>query len=110
MKIYHTQKAAAKELAEHLRKLSSGAVQPKEPGNGLCFEIRRFELCSGSLGNEVIDEMPHWPAGTGGDCHPVPHPDQASYYSVENKWAADEYGDNRRELCAWLAEQLEAAL
>jgi hypothetical protein len=37
--------------------------------------------------------------------HPTLKPDEA--YNTVELWADDEYGDNRRELCLWLADQLK---
>ena len=98
-----------KELREHLRELGTGAIAPTDPRNGICREIE-------SLANkfqmqlDVAFTFRSWPLFSGSAVFPVPHPvfePLRAFSIVLNKWADDEYGDNRRALCLHIADELE---
>ena len=99
-----------KGAAKHLRKLGSIELKAMHPGLGICFEVQRLVSYQNTV--FIVRLMGKWPKATGTAGYPVPHPELSpphAFLSV-NLWAADEYGDNRRELCLWLADEIEAQL
>lgn len=100
-----------KKLIEHLRGLGNRDIDPVGQSWGVCDEIDEFAdylTC-----DRCKDIMRDWPKrvdyGDGGFF--VPHPFLSPYTAfmhTDDLWEDSEYGDNRRELCLWLAEQLEA--
>lgn len=102
-----------KYLIEHLRGLSQGTHTPASKGLGLCFDLTNLIRC-GKITIEdrglALDAMLNWPNATGDWEYPVPHPTEPpaiAFVEFPNLWGDDEYGDNRRELCAWIADRLD---
>jgi len=102
------------EVIDHLRALSTGDVQPMDPKTGVCHEMSSvFDI---DLSDVDYTDWPKW-SGLWG--HPVPASNDygrrggyltaiTAYQSTTTpNWAADEYGDNRREFCAFLADQFD---
>jgi len=99
-------------IINHLRALSTGDVEPIDREEGVCTELKRlFKLDPWPDGLDLSA----WPRWSGFRGHPVPAPESGYlrarhvryYHMTPAKWAADEYGDNRREFCAFLADQFE---
>jgi len=106
-----------KNLIEYLTSLGTGEIKPKSTEYGICHSIN-YEFCNSDAYNylEKISKLwVYWPKYSGSKLYPVGI-DSKKYYpdylfvNVENLWGDDEYGNNRRELCLWLAEQLEKGL
>lgn len=99
-------------LQEHLLALSTGAVQPEAPHLGICYELYRrryFEspaLAELWVGNNLTD----WPKFSGRRLYPIPSQDGAhwAFKNSNNLWADDQYGDDRRKACAYLAGKCDA--
>lgn len=104
-------------LIEHLRRLGNGAM-PSQKSEGICLEVHEFlhenihvnqiQIIV-SYKKQVAVAMQTWPKRSSSTTYPVPHPSKAAYaaYMQDNIWGNDEYGNNRRELCLWIADQLE---
>jgi hypothetical protein len=94
-------------LVAHLRALGKGEIQPLDKHQGICFEVLvRF----GPERQRIKALFSSWPKFSGCQKWPVPHPECDAVFaavSSNNLWADDDYGNNRRELCLWLADQLE---
>lgn len=102
-----------KELAAHLRALGTGEKRLMCRQHGICGELHHL-VYLGHISNftrlAVTQLMRGWPKASGSYLFPVPHPnlDPAdAFLELRDLWADDEYGDNRRELCRWLADRLE---
>lgn len=96
-------------LSKHLRKLGTGEVLPVEADCGICYELERM-LPTYKGVRHVIKLMQSWPEYSGDEDYPVPHfmlPASDAYHYVDDLWGDDEYGNARRRLCTWLADQLE---
>lgn len=105
-------KQEIKELIWHLRDLGTGRVQPEDPGHGICREINLPDM-PGALPGILYSHMSTWPLSTGSSMYPVPHPRLGcftAYQRTEDYWANDEYGNNRRQLCLYLANAIEGDL
>lgn len=103
-------------VIEHLRALGRKEVDPIDNNQGLCSELSERFYFSGDVCltdeqlEDVQDLMNDWPKSSDEIEFPVPHPTMdpvESYCVCDDLWGDDEYGDNRRELCLWLADELE---
>jgi hypothetical protein len=96
------------ELITHLKALGNGTQEPLDDRLGICYDIReRFGRATKRL---VCDLMDGWPKRSGDDSYPVPHAEKyADFAFIECSilWTNDQYGDDRRELCLFLASELE---
>lgn len=94
------------ELADHLEQLGKGEIQPNKIGFGICYEV---DCVAGEYLDEVRALMTEWPRYSGNTFFPVPHPEYGAafgYSDAKSEWEDDEYGDSRRELCLWLADEI----
>ena len=85
-----------------LRDLGTGKRRPKCSAEGLCVEMCAFRM--------VSDLAPKWSEYSGNNEYPVPHPTLDPYdafWSRKQLWRNDAYGDARRRLCLFLADELE---
>ena len=73
-------------------------VDPDRCNSGICFGM------SAELRGEFLEACKAWPKHSGNPEFPVPHPNEgprSAYIGTPNLWEG-QYGDNRRELLAWL--------
>lgn len=96
-------------VIEYLEGLSDGSIEPSLPGVGTCTNLTQ------KFGYQAVDQFSklsiEWEKFSGDKTFPVPHPEMTSenaYYHV-NLWTG-EYGDNRRELCAFVAKRMREEL
>lgn len=105
------------EIISHLRKLGKGEILPRSNVSGICADLKT--VFNADICWEVRKLIPAWPKYSGCYAFPIPAPkghegDESDAYIDYNKdssssiWQDDEYGDNRRELCLFLADCLEA--
>lgn len=96
------------ELKAHLYALADGETMPASPVHGLCVELKVITITP-DLCNKVHQIMSHWPEHSGDYEYPVPHPSMSpdrAYQFGRNLWANDAYGNKRRDLCRFIAENL----
>lgn len=117
-------------IIDHLKGLADGTIEPLDTESGLCSELyyfieeylglskpRWFDFKCGHL----RDTFKKWPKSSGSTAYPVPNPDcvvgeyfvdQAEdiYEERVNLWADDEYGNLRRELCTFVADELQESV
>lgn len=102
-------------IIHRLTMLANREVLPRYSRYGICNEISdlfegSFPERMGAAQEMVKDLSSQWEKWSGSKNHPVPHPVYgASYAYISDRielWAEDEYGDNRRELCSFLANKL----
>lgn len=94
-----------KAIVEHLRKLGRGDIKPEEPAFGICYELRMKKWVPNYKAHFF-----NWPKFSGHLQYPVCHESmsaQDAFDSIPNLWCDDSYGDDRRELCLFLADQIE---
>ena len=98
-----------KGVVEHLRKLGNKEIKPKDADYGICAEME--EMMSFTAQMAISRLMSAWPLVSDRLAYPVPHPYmsavKAFYFYSDDIWADDEYGDNRRALCLWLADEID---
>jgi len=101
-------------VIDHLRALSTGDAIPEQLACGVCQElIRKFKfVLDPELDTKGLTAFySKWPKFSGCHWYPVPSPKfefaMSAYTRERNLWAQDEYGDNRREFCGFLATQFE---
>ena len=98
-------------LIGHLRKLGHKEIEPQWRDDGICSELTREGIPNSDLFIAIYAER--WPKYSGSRVFPVPEPDKnpvSSYSFTKNKWDNTPYGDNRRELCLFIADELEKEL
>ena len=98
------------DLIYHLYALADGTVKPKCANKGLCHET--YRIFPEHL-NTVARLFCDWDKFTGSSAYPVPHPHltcSAAFGALDDLWADNEYGDYRRDLCRFCAQQLEKRL
>ena len=74
------------------------------------YQTAEIEIESRREVKALCYDMENWPKFSRNFWYPVPHPSiqsAESAYCTKLRWANDEYGDNRQELCLWLADRLE---
>ena len=101
----------ALELADMLDGLADGTVDPPYRKRGICAYLL-FYAIDDALCCKVKNLMTEWPDGSGSRIYPVPHPKLSSrnaYYSERDLWSG-EYGENRRNLCRYLAKRLRESV
>jgi len=105
------------DLILHLIRLGDGTDQPSDKRLGICNELqewaikplysrRDWDYVSWLMVDPVILA---WPKHTCDRAYPVPCPYLDEYFAFNHRrdlWADDEYGDNRRELCHYVAYAL----
>ena len=91
-------------IASHLEGLANKTIKPLYWNSGLCRELRFLKT---SIRDLVDIRM--WPKFSGDINYPITTgsktPEFEYNYTI-GKWKDDEYGNARRELCAWIASQL----
>ena len=98
------------DLIDHLYALADGSVKPKEANQGLC---RETDSLFPDHVRTVTRLFRYWSKYTGNIFYPVPHNSMCHYSAFETLdklWTDDQYGDNRRDLCRFCAQQLEKRL
>ena len=96
------------QLKAHLPALANKEIEPINPLFGLCRELDNGLITEGLI-IECEDLMFQWSKFSGDYKSPVPHPTLSpndAFYELDNLWDDDEYGNNRRELCRYIAENL----
>lgn len=95
-----------------LKGLSSGKIKPKDPFQGVCIEMSDFIGDSGVV-LDVLKTIQRWSLHSGVKSYPVPlegvDPCMAYNSTKYNHWKGS-YGDNRKKLCKWLADELSKDL
>lgn len=105
------------ELIDYLRELESSIVEPTGKWGiqgGICdcldtYIGSKIQRTSG----RVMLLSPAWPLYSGDIDYPVPSivhsgfSARSTYKKKDIKWGDDAYGDNRRELCEFLADTIE---
>ena len=95
-------------VINHLYKLGNNEIQPFNSASGLCNDI--CWVFDAFIAQKLLYYMLKWPKYSGNNLYPISHsilsPTDA-YNKLENLWDNNEYGNSRRELCLWLAKQLE---
>ena len=94
------------EIANYLECLANGTITPKNENCGLCKELWYI---FGVKTTDLVD-IRMWPKFSGNIKFPItingkPQIEYEYIYDC-NKWGDDEYGNVRRELCAWIASKL----
>lgn len=101
-------KKKTKRLIRLLEDIGNEIVIPARPMFGLCFFIKKIDRSSIERCTRLMAE---WPEGTGSIDYPVPHPEMDSREAYEDAYVIDmyqgQYGQNRRDLALYLAEELE---
>lgn len=97
------------EVISHLRKLGNAETAPKYRGEGLCCEMEERFPDMPSL--FVIVDCTGYSFFSGNDVYPVKHPffidnPGHSFHVTNNHWEG-EYGDRRKKLCLYIANELE---
>jgi hypothetical protein len=98
-------------IIAHLKKLGTGEIKPKKWVFGICRELD--EVCNIGGDPLVRNYAADWPKFSGHSTFPVPHSRKSAtdaFIYTSNLWEATQYGDDRRELCLFLADRLEAEL
>ena len=94
-------------IMAHLYALGNGDALPIHIGEGICNEINDvFDVTI----NEII--FTYWPDFSGDIYYPVPDAwdictARDAYECSSNLWDEDLYGNSRRELCVWLANNIK---
>ena len=92
-----------------LRDLGTGVRKPAKTRRGACWALMSFFSYKRSY--KTIEQLaPTWPEFSGNIEYPVPHPtlDPEKAYVVRKQlWRNDAYGNARRRLCLFLADELE---
>jgi len=98
------------ELINHLARLGEGDITPIHKTFGICFELEQRYGDGYKLEDEVLSLMMEWPKYSGNKDFPVPQtgidPVDA-FMGDDHLWRDNEYGDNRRELCLYLVDELQ---
>lgn len=92
------------ELIEHLRDLSKDDVEPLHHCGGICWELKiRFN------GGNLVQLAEFWSLYSGNPKYPVPYRKDCPFYAYAfmDMWGKGEYGNNRRDLCEFLADTIE---
>jgi hypothetical protein len=100
-------------IVQHLRDLANAERAPEDLECGICDEMRVFY--GRDFSNRLITLMREWPEfinehGQYRFGYIVPAKNSTAHHAYESplkKWGNREYGQARRRLCAWLADQLE---
>lgn len=99
---------------DYLNGLADGKM-PADVDMGLCGNLEDHTCVSIELAHALMDTMDRWPEGTGSQYYPVPCPscsgrsrDAAKhlYLDTWHFWKDTPYGNSRRRLCKWLADEL----
>lgn len=94
--------------AELLREWGDGEKPPKLR-YGICESLACVAL--GRRGYSLVRELsPFWHLYSGNKEYPVKGRDRSpvdEFWYYRGLWAANEYGDNRRDLCLFLADEIE---
>jgi hypothetical protein len=94
------------EIIEHLRKLGRREIEPINTTAGICEELRDlFKVAY----YHTINTAKKWLWHSGDSGFPVPSPGkdpEDKYFDTPDKWSGS-YGERRRELCLFLADEWE---
>lgn len=96
------------QIASHLFNLANKRTPPLAD-YGICGNIQRFTHGHRIGANFIVKEASAlWPKFSGNKLYPVPHrsADARSAFKFYPLWGNDEHGDNRRELCAFIAVKI----
>ena len=76
---------------------------------GICTMIWQLRKRAGLSRKQLDKLLLEWPESSVSSEYPVQHPhlDPHAAYTAGGLWKANEYGDNRRALAKWLANELE---
>lgn len=100
-----TKKEFIRNVVDHLRDLGEGTIQPQQKNIGICPILTlEFDVW------DLYDSFEQLPGFSGHRVFPIKHPTldpMYAYLNSKNLWADDEYGDNRREACLYLADWIE---
>ena len=107
----NNQIANIEELIDHLEKLGKGEIPPLRHHHGICTELEYAAEGLGDMYDFVTVRSLGWAAHSGDELYPVPHPlwrlnASRGFASSPYRWATNEYGDLRRDLCLHLAKSL----
>lgn len=103
------------ELAKHLYGLADGTIMPRNRSEGLCTELSYLKAERGlrwKLSFEVRVIMNTWPKFSGSKMYPVPHAElgpSSAFLLLDDLWGPDQYGNDRREMCRFIADKLVEA-
>lgn len=96
------------EIVQHLLNLGNGIIKPINTRQGLCAELGRIiGTCAAS--KLITKYAMTWEYWSGSEIYPVPHSiiiASSAFALCVDKWAYDEYGGSRRELCLHIAREL----
>ena len=102
-----------KAAIEALRELSgTGPLDIDYCENGICICLVYLYDISDLYVQDIMKRALKWPSYSGNALFPVPHPKKTpnrGYMEESNVWKG-EYGELRKELAAWLADELEKEL
>jgi hypothetical protein len=93
-------------LIKHLRQLGNRERHPTEDDAGICYELMYTCRVYPSLVRELCLT---WPKFNGDPIYPIPG-SPTKYIPGRNVWGADQYGNDRRDLCLFLATAIEDKL
>jgi len=106
---------AINDTINYLKNLRLGST-PSEPKYGICSNLKTFldsrvnKVITKNILCKVYNLSHTWSKYSGDDTYPVPDPEgvdpEDKYDITHNKWTGC-YGDLRRELCLYLAEELQ---
>ncbi len=110
-----------RELQKYLKGIGEGTIQPIEIEVGLCSNLQTWlqdyyweerlenDLDIEDIAMKLIDKMMKWDKATGTTGYIIPHPrlNPETAYNDLPLWNQDAYGNNRRELCLWLSNNLD---
>lgn len=95
------------DLAKLLTAVANKEVEPPYSGAGICYMVTRNNARHYSLVKEIIAA---WPKHSGNRLFPIPHADYPAgiaYVEIHNLWDNTDYGNLRRELCWYIAEEIK---
>lgn len=104
-----------KVLIEHLRKLGNREIEPDCTGNGICWELRCLRVKGIDIDYNLIESIwSNWEHFSGNISFPLSSPDSkddpATQWTSRYKWDNTPYGNLRRELCLYIADELEKTI
>ena len=97
-------------IADELRELSEGRVPCTAADRGVCWFIFE-EALSIEFEHDLFSILQQWPKNVGrGSYFPIEGGPEAYWKNKGNPmamWGRGRYGCLRRELCAWMADEIE---
>lgn len=93
-------------IIAHLRALGNSEITPIDLDHGVCAEI--YNMYGVTVPAKIYEK---WTECSNSSSNPVRCApslfNKGKYNGGINHWDNDEYGDNRRRLCLWLADYFE---